>query len=265
MVPESPGLIYLPWPGVGRVFGGKVQQRNASIDTAEVARFDAAAEAWWDPEGEARWLHRYNPVRLDYIRRAGCRHFGVDSLKGLRILDIGCGAGVLCEPLARLGADVVGVEPGESNIVMARRHACEAGLSIDYRCATAEALADAGERFDIVLAMEVVEHVSDAPAFLGHCAWLVKPGGLMILSTINRTLKSFVYAIVAAEYIFRLLPRGAHQWRRFVTPAEAGAALAAGGMTVLDVSGVTLNLRTRDLQLSRDTKVNYMLTAARPS
>jgi SAM-dependent methyltransferase len=166
MVPESPGLIYLPWPGVGRVFGGKVQQRNASIDTAEVARFDAAAEAWWDPEGEARWLHRYNPVRLDYIRRAGCRQFGVDSLKGLRILDIGCGAGVLCEPLARLGAAVVGVEPGESNIVMARRHAREAGLSIDYRCTTAEALADAGERFDIVLAMEVVEHVADAPAFL---------------------------------------------------------------------------------------------------
>ena len=240
-----------------------MREPDASIDIAEVARFDAAAEAWWDPEGEARWLHRYNPVRLDYIGRAGCRQFDVDSLKNLRILDIGCGAGVLCEPLARLGADIVGVEPGESNIVMARRHAREAGLAIDYRCTTAEALADASERFDIVLAMEVVEHVADAPAFLARCAELVRPGGLVILSTINRTLKSYVYAIVAAEYVFRLLPRGAHQWRHFVTPPEAGAALAAGGLTLLDVSGVTLNLRTRDLQLSRDTAVNYMLTAAR--
>jgi 2-polyprenyl-6-hydroxyphenyl methylase / 3-demethylubiquinone-9 3-methyltransferase len=243
-----------------------VQHPNAStVDSAEVARFDSAAAAWWDPDGEARWLHRYNPVRLDYIRRAGCRQFGADSLEGLRILDIGCGAGVLCEPLARLGADVVGVEPGASNIAMARRHADEAGLSIDYRCTTAEALADAGERFDIVLAMEVVEHVADARAFLARCAELVKPGGLMILSTINRTIKSFAYAIVAAEYVLRLLPRGAHQWRRFVTPPEAGTALAAGGLTLLDVSGVTLNLRTRDLQLSRDTAVNYMLTAVRPS
>jgi 2-polyprenyl-6-hydroxyphenyl methylase / 3-demethylubiquinone-9 3-methyltransferase len=239
------------------------QPDRSSVDTAEVARFDAAAAAWWDPEGEARWLHRYNPVRLDYIRRAGCRQFNVDSLERLRILDIGCGAGVLCEPLARLGADIVGVEPGESNIIMARRHAHEAGLAIDYRCTTAEALADAGERFDIVMAMEVVEHVADAPAFLARCAELVRPGGLMILSTINRTLKSYAYAIVAAEYVFRLLPRGAHQWRRFVTPPEASAALAAGGLTLLDVSGVTLNLRTRDLQLSRDTAVNYMLTAAR--
>ncbi|MFW6077485.1 MAG: bifunctional 2-polyprenyl-6-hydroxyphenol methylase/3-demethylubiquinol 3-O-methyltransferase UbiG [Hyphomicrobiales bacterium] len=236
---------------------------QSTVDTAEVARFDAAAAAWWDPDGEARWLHRYNPVRLDYIRRAGCRQFGVDSLEGLRILDIGCGAGVLCEPLARLGADVVGVEPGESNIVMARQHARDAGLSIDYRCTTAEALADAGERFDIVLAMEVVEHVADATVFLARCAELVKAGGLMILSTINRTVKSFAYAIVAAEYVFRLLPRGAHQWGRFVTPSEAGTALAAGGLKLMDVSGVTLNLRTRDLQLARDTAVNYMLTASR--
>ena len=241
------------------------QPDTSTIDSAEVARFDAAAAAWWDLDGEARWLHRYNPVRLDYIRRAGCRQFGTDSLKGLRILDIGCGAGVLCEPLARCGADVVGVEPGESNIIMARQHAREAGLAIDYRCTTAEALAKAGERFDIVLAMEVVEHVADAPAFLARCAELVTAGGLMILSTINRTIKSFAYAIVAAEYVLRLLPRGAHQGRRFVTPPEAGAALAAGGLTLMDVSGVTLNLRTRDLQLSRDTAVNYMLTEARPS
>jgi 2-polyprenyl-6-hydroxyphenyl methylase / 3-demethylubiquinone-9 3-methyltransferase len=236
---------------------------QSTVDTAEVARFDAAAAAWWDPDGEARWLHRYNPVRLDYIRWAGCRQFDVDSLEGLRILDIGCGAGVLCEPLARLGADVVGIEPGESNIVVARRHARDAGLPIDYRCTTAEALADAGERFDIVLAMEVVEHVPDAGVFLARCAELVKPGGLMILSTINRTVKSFLYAIVAAEYVLRLLPRGAHQWNRFVTPSEAGAALAANRMKLMDVSGVTLNLRTRNLQLSRDTAVNYMLTAQR--
>lgn len=234
-----------------------------TIDAAEVARFDAAAAAWWDPEGEARWLHRYNPVRLDYIYRAGCRRFDTGSLKGLRILDIGCGAGVLCEPLAGLGANVVGIEPGENNIVMARRHANDAGLSIDYRCTTAEALADAGETFDIVLAMEVVEHVADAAMFLARCAELVTAGGLMVMSTINRTLKSFAYAIVAAEHLLRLLPRGAHQWNRFVTPAEAGTALAAGGLAVMDVSGVTLNLISRDLQLSRDTAVNYMLTAGR--
>jgi 2-polyprenyl-6-hydroxyphenyl methylase/3-demethylubiquinone-9 3-methyltransferase len=240
------------------------QSSSSSIDAAEVARFDAAAAAWWDPDGEARWLHRYNPVRLDYIHRAGCRQFDTDSLAGLGILDIGCGAGVLCEPLARLGATVVGIEPGSGNIDTARRHAEDAGLSIDYRCTTAEALADSGEQFDIVLAMEVVEHVADAHAFLSRCAQLVKPGGLMILSTINRTLKSFAYAIVAAEYILRLLPRGAHQWRRFVTPPEAGAALAAGGLRPMDVSGVTLNLLTRELQLSRDTAVNYLLTAVRP-
>ena len=240
------------------------QSSSSSIDAAEVARFDAAAAAWWDLDGEARWLHRYNPVRLDYIHRAGCRQFDTDSLAGLRLLDIGCGAGVLCEPLARLGATVVGIEPGASNIDMARRHAEDAGLSIDYRCTTAEALADTGEQFDIVLAMEVVEHVADAHGFLLRCAQLVKSGGLMILSTINRTLKSFAYAIVAAEYVLRLLPRGAHQWRRFVTPPEAGAALAAGGLRLMDVSGVTLNLLTRELQLSRDTAVNYLLTAARP-
>jgi 2-polyprenyl-6-hydroxyphenyl methylase/3-demethylubiquinone-9 3-methyltransferase len=243
-----------------------VQQSSSSssIDAAEVARFDAAAAAWWDLDGEACWLHRYNPVRLDYIHRAGRRQFDTDGLAGLRMLDIGCGAGVLCEPLARLGATVVGIEPGAGNIAMARRHAEEAGLSIDYRCTTAEALADAGEQFDIVLAMEVVEHVADAHAFLSRCARLVKSGGLMILSTINRTLKSFAYAIVAAEYILRLLPHGAHQWRRFVTPPEAGAALAAGGLRPMDVSGVTLNLLTRQLQLSRDTAVNYLFTAARP-
>lgn len=246
----------------------RVQQSEAStIDAAQVARFDAAASAWWDPKGEARWLHRYNPVRLEYIRRAGCRtfHDGGDGecLKGLRILDIGCGAGVLCEPLAGLGANVVGVDPAHSNIIIARRHAQDAGLSIDYRCTTAEALVNSGEKFDIVLAMEVVEHVPDTRIFLSGCGQLVKVGGLMILSTINRTLKSFAYAIVAAEYVLRLLPRGAHQWRRFVTPDEAGDALAASGLKLMDVSGVTLNLLTRNLQLSRDTTVNYILTAAR--
>jgi 2-polyprenyl-6-hydroxyphenyl methylase / 3-demethylubiquinone-9 3-methyltransferase len=244
------------------------QSESSTVDAAEVARFDAAAAAWWDPNGEARWLHRYNPVRLEYIRRAGCQRFrgrtDRDGLKGLSILDIGCGAGVLCEPLARLGASVVGVEPGHSNIAIARQHAQDAGLAIDYRCTTAEALADAGEQFDIVLAMEVVEHVADASAFLSRCAELAKPEGLVILSTINRTWKSFAYAIVMGEYVLRLLPRGAHQWRRFVTPREAEAALAASGLELMDVTGVTLNLASRDLQLSKDTKVNYMLTAGRP-
>jgi 2-polyprenyl-6-hydroxyphenyl methylase / 3-demethylubiquinone-9 3-methyltransferase len=171
---------------------------------------------------------------------------------------------VLCEPLARLGAAVVGVDPGKNIIQEARLHAQRSGVEVDYRCATAEALADAGERFDVVLAMEVIEHVADSDAFIQRCAELVKPGGLMILSTINRTLKSFAFAIVAAEYVLRLLPRGAHRWDRFLTPAEVGAAVERNGLNVADISGVTLNLFARALQLSRDTGVNYILAAARP-
>lgn len=241
---------------------------ESTIDRAEVASFDAAAEIWWDPNGAARWLHRYNPVRVAYIRDAACRRFGrdptrPDCLRGLRILDIGCGAGVLCEPLAALGATVVGADPGPAILRVARRHAAQTGVEVDYRCTTAEALADEREKFDIVLALEVIEHVADSELFLRRCAELVAPGGLMILSTLNRTIKSFAFAIVMAEYVLRLLPRGAHQWSRFLSPDEVRAMMGCHGLSVVDISGVTLNLWTRALQLSANTAVNFILAAER--
>src|SRR6185295_14590029 len=205
-------------------------RRDSSVDDAEVARFSALAAEWWDPRGKMGVLHKFNPVRLGFIKEAACRRFErdgkrLDCLTGLRILDIGCGGGLLCEPLARLGAAVVGADPAAANIAAARLHAADAGLPIDYRETTAEALADAGERFDIVLAMEVVEHVADMKLFVARCAEMVKPGGLMIAATINRTLKSFALAIVGAEYVLRWLPRGTHQWDKFVTPDELEIAM----------------------------------------
>src|SRR5882672_7164591 len=203
---------------------------GSTIDEAEVARFSALAEEWWDPRGKMAVLLKFNPVRLAYIRDAACRRFErnpkqLDCLKSLRILDIGCGGGILCEPLARLGANVLGADPAEKNIAAAKLHAEQSRLAIDYRATTAEALADAGERFDIVLAMEVVEHVTDVKLFVRRCAEMVQPGGLMIAATINRTMKSFALAIVGAEYVLRWLPRGTHRWDKFVTPQELEAAI----------------------------------------
>src|SRR5436305_7923206 len=194
----------------------------STIDEAEVARFSALAKEWWDPRGKMAVLHKFNPVRLAYIRDAACQRFEHDPkqlacLKGLRILDIGCGGGILCEPLARLGAAVVGADPAEKNIAAAKLHARQSELAIDYRVTTAEALADGGERFDVVLAMEVVEHVADVKLFVRRCAEMVKPGGLMVVATLNRTIKSFALAIVGAEYVLRWLPRGTHPWDRVVT------------------------------------------------
>jgi len=240
---------------------------NAStIDEAEVARFAALADEWWDPRGKMAVLHKFNPVRLAYIRDAACRHFArnakqLDCLKDLRILDIGCGGGILSEPLARLGASVVGADPAEKNIAAAELHAAQGGLAIDYRASSAEALADAGERFDIVLAMEVVEHVADVKLFVARCAEMVKPGGLMIAATINRTLKSFALAIVGAEYVLRWLPRGTHQWDRFVTPGELASALERAGLRGIDERGVIYNLIADRWELSADTDVNYMVLA----
>jgi 2-polyprenyl-6-hydroxyphenyl methylase/3-demethylubiquinone-9 3-methyltransferase len=201
-----------------------------TVDEAELARFAALAGEWWDPRGKMAPLHKFNPVRLGYIRDAACRRFGrdskrLDALKGLRILDIGCGGGILSEPLARIGADVVGADPAATNIEAARLHAADGGLAIDYRATTAEALAEAGERFDIVLAMEVVEHVADVNLFVKLTGAMVKPGGMMIAATLNRTLKSFALAIVGAEYVLRWLPRGTHTWDKFVTPNEHEIAL----------------------------------------
>lgn len=239
-----------------------------TIDAAEVERFSRLASDWWNPRGKMAPLHKFNPVRLGYVRDAACRRFArdpkrLDSLKGLRLLDIGCGAGILSEPLARLGAEVVGADPAETNIGVAQLHAADSGLAIDYRATTAEALSAAGERFDIVLAMEVVEHVADVNLFVALAASMVKPGGLMVAATLNRTLKSFALAIVGAEYVLRWLPRGTHQWDRFVTPNELEIALERGGLRVIDQTGVTYNLLADRWQPSTDMDVNYMLTADR--
>jgi 2-polyprenyl-6-hydroxyphenyl methylase/3-demethylubiquinone-9 3-methyltransferase len=237
-----------------------------TVDAAEIAHFEAEAESWWDPNGIARWIHRYNPVRIGYIRDAACEHFGRDAsrsdcLRDLHILDIGCGAGLLSEPLARLGATVVGADPARANIEVARRHAREAGVAVDYRAVTAEMLEQAGERFDVVLAMDVVEHVADHELFLRCCAQLTQPGGMMIGSTISRTWQSFVSAIVFGEYILGLIPRGSHQWDRFRTPDEIGDAIRPHGLQVTNVSGVTWNFFARALRLSASRNVTYILTA----
>ena len=235
-----------------------------TVDEAELARFAALASQWWDPRGKMAMLHKFNPVRLAYIRDAACKRFArngkqLDSLKGLRILDIGCGGGILCEPLARLGANVLGADPAEKNIAAAKLHAQQSGLAIDYRVTSAEALADAGERFDIALAMEVVEHVADVKLFVKCCAEMVQPGGLMIAATINRTLKSFALAIVGAEYVLRWLPRGTHRWDKFVTPDELEIAMELSGLRTTDERGVSYNLIADRWELSTDTDVNYMV------
>jgi 2-polyprenyl-6-hydroxyphenyl methylase/3-demethylubiquinone-9 3-methyltransferase len=239
---------------------------GSTIDAAEVARFAALADTWWDPAGKMGMLHKFNPVRLGFIKEAACRRFGrdpkrLDSLAGLRVLDIGCGGGILSEPIARLGAAVVGADPAGANIEAARVHAGREDLPIDYRVTTAEALADAGERFDVVLAMEVVEHVADLTLFVNRCAEMVKPGGLMVVATLNRTIKSFALAIVGAEYVLRWLPRGTHQWDKFVTPNELEIALEKSGVVMTQETGVIYNLLADRWQLSTDMDVNYMVAA----
>jgi len=239
---------------------------DATVDAAEVERFSALAGEWWDPHGRMAVLHKFNPLRLAYIRDAACRRFGRDArrppcLAGLRILDIGCGGGLLCEPLARLGAAVVGADPSRANIEAARLHAGANRLAIDFRASAAEALADAGERFDVVLAMEVVEHVADVGLFVRRCADMVDPGGLMIAATINRTLKSFALAIVGAEYVLRWIPRGTHRWDKLVTPNELEIALERAGLRTIDMAGVIYHPLADRWQLSSDLDVNYMVTA----
>jgi len=238
----------------------------ATIDPDEVARFSRIAGQWWDARGPMAALHKLNPVRLGYIRDQTAAHFNrdparLDSLSGLRILDIGCGGGVLSEPLARLGASVTGADPAENNIAAAQHHAAQGGLSIDYRAITAEALAEASEAFDVVLAMEVVEHVADFNLFIETVSALVKPGGLMFVATLNRTVKSFALAIVGAEYILRWLPRGTHQWDKFITPDELEIALEQSGLRLIGETGVIYNLFADRFQLSTDMDANYMVVA----
>lgn len=243
---------------------------TTSVDEAEIARFSAMAAEWWDPTGKFKPLHKFNPARLGYFKAEICRHFGrdekaLDALAGLTLVDIGCGGGLVAEPLARLGAEVTGIDASERNIGVAQLHAEQSGLGIDYRATTAEDLAASGAHYDVVLALEIVEHVADVPFFLGEAARLVRPGGLMIVSTLNRTPKAFALAIVGAEYVLGWLPRGTHDWKKFVTPRELEDALTAAGLTVVDIAGVTLDVfRDRWAVNHGDTDVNYMVTARRP-
>ena len=243
---------------------------TTTISPDEIDRFHAMAADWWDPNGKFRPLHKFNPVRLAYIREHVLAHFGRDGnrmrpFEGLRFLDIGCGGGLLCEPMARLGADVVGADAGEKNVRIAALHAEQSGLEIDYRATTSEALAEAGETFDVVLNMEVVEHVADVPLYLESCCRLVRPGGLMVVATINRTARAYALAIVAAERVLGWLPRGTHQYEKLVTPEEITSITARNGMAVIDRTGVTFNPLKNQWCRSRDMAVNYMLLLEKPA
>lgn len=243
---------------------------QTTVDPAEVAKFEAMAAEWWDPTGKFKPLHMMNPVRLDYITNQIAAEFGrdlndVEPFKGLRLLDIGCGGGLLSEPMARLGATVIGADAAPRNIPVAQLHAEQMGLDIDYRNCTAESLADAGEQFDVVLNMEVVEHVADPLAYLTACQQLLKPGGLMVASTMNRNPKSYMVAIIGAEHIMRWLPKGTHEWSKFITPDELADLIATAGLNVVDRMGMVFNPLGWSWSLSaRDLSVNYAMTSVKP-
>ena len=247
-----------------------MQAAQTTIDPAEVAKFEAMAAEWWDPNGKFKPLHMLNPCRLDYITAQIAAEFDRDlnadaPFSGLRILDIGCGGGLLSEPMARLGATVVGADAAERNIPVAQVHAEQSGLTIDYRNTTAEAIAAAGEQFDIVLNMEVVEHVADPLAYLTACQTLLKPGGLHICSTINRNAKSFAMAIVGAEYVMRWLPKGTHEWNKFITPDELFDLLEKAGLSPVDRKGFVFNPVSWQWSLSpKDLSVNYVTASVKP-
>lgn len=243
---------------------------TVSIDPDEVAKFSAIAAEWWDPHGKFKPLHRFNPTRLAYIRNVIDQHFGTASdtrkpFKGLRLLDIGCGGGLVSEPMTRLGASVTGIDASTENIKTAMTHAKQHGLDIDYRAGTIEALIDNDEPpFDIVLNLEVVEHVANPDQFLSDCASLVKPGGLTIVATLNRTARAFALAIVGAEYVLGWLPRGTHEFEKFLKPSEIEAPLSGSGLKVNPPQGVSYNPILAEWRLSNDHAVNYMMTASRP-
>jgi 2-polyprenyl-6-hydroxyphenyl methylase/3-demethylubiquinone-9 3-methyltransferase len=241
----------------------------SSLDPAEVEKFSALAAEWWNPEGKFAVLHKFNPVRLAYVREQLTARFGRDPFhrrpyEGLSFLDIGCGGGLLSEPMARLGAEVTGIDPSERNIGTARHHAEAQALSIDYRVGTAEALAGDGRRFDVILNMEVIEHVLDPAAFMATCASLLKPGGFMVVSTINRTLASFALAIVGAEYVLGWLPRGTHHWEKFITPEEMETMFVDAGLRPVDCVGVVYSPLSGSWSRSANRSVNYMSLAERP-
>lgn len=242
---------------------------QTTIDPAEVAKFEAMAAEWWDPNGKFKPLHQMNPCRLDYITSQIAAEFGRDlreerPFAGLRLLDIGCGGGLLSEPMARLGAEVVGADAAARNIPVAQIHAEQSGLAIDYRHTSAEDLAAAGEAFDVVLNMEVVEHVADPLAYLTACQRLLKPGGLMLCSTLNRNAKSFAMAIVGAEWVMRWLPKGTHDWNKFITPDELADLITRAGLTPVDRKGMVFNPVSWSWSLSaRDLSVNYVTASVK--
>ena len=248
-----------------------MQGNQSTVDPAEVAKFEAMAAEWWDLEGKFKPLHMLNPCRLDYITQQISMEFDRDlsadlPFKGLRILDIGCGGGLLCEPMARLGATVVGADAAAGNIPVAKLHAEQSGLEIDYRHITAEALAGANEQFDVILNMEVVEHVASPPAYLFACQQLLCPGGLHICSTLNRNPKSFLFAIIGAEWVMRWLPKGTHDWNKFITPDELFGLLEEAGLKPVDRKGFVFNKLTWNWSISaQDLSVNYVTASIKPT
>jgi 2-polyprenyl-6-hydroxyphenyl methylase / 3-demethylubiquinone-9 3-methyltransferase len=245
-----------------------VHASDATVDIGEVERFAAQASAWWDTEGSLRALHRLNPVRLGFIRLRLLSHFGRDPsllrpFTGLSLLDIGCGGGIVAEPMARLGFAVTGVDPGSEAIAAAKEHARGSRLNIEYRVATAESLADAGERFDAVLALEVIEHLADRDAFWRSVGRLMAPDGAFIAATINRTARSFALAIVGAEYLLGWIPRGTHDWRRFLRPSEMILGLRRNRVQATEIAGLSYDIGSGGWMLSRDIEVNYLLMASR--
>ncbi len=248
-----------------------MQAPHTTVDPSEIAKFEAMAAEWWDPHGKFKPLHMLNPCRLDYITNQIAAEFDRDlsaeaPFEGLRVLDIGCGGGLLSEPIARLGATLVGADAAEKNLPVARLHAEQSGLQIDYRHTTAEAMAEAGEQFDVVLNMEVVEHVADPLSYLTATQQLLRPGGLQICSTINRNAKSYAMAIVGAEVIMRWLPRGTHEWSKFITPDELFDLLTQAGLKPVDRKGFVFNPISWNWSLSdRDLSVNYTTASIKPN
>ena len=254
---------------------GKAMPRTATaasasttVDPTEIARFAALAESWWDPAGKFKPLHKLNPLRLGFLRDRLTGHFGRDAaalqpFDGLRLLDIGCGGGLVAEPMARLGFAVTGIDAAAETIATARAHAEQTDLAIDYRAMAAETLAAAGEQFDVVLALEIVEHVANLGAFLAAATALLKPGGALVAATLNRTAKSYLFAIVGAEYVLGWLPRGTHDWRKFVRPSELAAALRRNRLRAVEIAGVSYNPLADRWSLTADLDVNYMVLALR--
>ena len=241
----------------------KTKHQN-TVDSVEIERFSALSDSWWDPEGDFRPLHRFNPIRLEYIRKQICTHFELDPrklnvLEGLTALDIGCGGGLVTEPMARMGATTTAIDASKKCIGVARQHAKLSQLEIDYRVSSAETLVAEKTTFDIILALEIIEHVNDIDLFVLSCAKLIKPGGIGIFATLNRTAKSFTFGIVGAEYILRWLPRGTHQWKRFVKPSELTGYLGNQALAITDITGVKYNVLKDNWLLSNDVAVNYML------